>query len=97
MIQNDKYVIPSNLLIIELPAFCPQHFFTRSSQTTVYFSLPIHLTEPTKKKTQNHIRGKINEKMKINQFDSEQFLKKMGERLEWDPKGCDIGNTRGGS
>jgi hypothetical protein len=34
-------------------------------------------------------------KMKINQFGSEQFLKKMGKRLEWAPKGCDIGNTRG--
>ena len=35
--------------------------------------------------------------MKINQFDSEQFDKKMEERLEWAPKGCDIGNKRGGS
>jgi hypothetical protein len=35
-------------------------------------------------------------KMKTNQFDSEQFLKKMGERLEWAPNGCDVGNRRGG-
>jgi hypothetical protein len=35
--------------------------------------------------------------MKINQLDSEKFLKKMGKRLKWDPKGCDIGNKRGGS
>jgi hypothetical protein len=33
--------------------------------------------------------------MEINQFGSEQFLKKMEKRLEWAPNGCDIGNKRG--
>jgi hypothetical protein len=51
---------------------------------------------PCKVKFNAMSKGRELGKMKINQFDSEQFLKKMGERLEWAPNCCDIGNRRGG-
>jgi hypothetical protein len=50
---------------------------------------------PWKRKSIGMSKRREVEKMKINQFGSEQFLKKMGKRLEWAPNGCDIGNTRG--
>lgn len=71
-------------------------FFTQYRREQCILFYMCTSLKPWRRKSKGMSEGREVEKMKINQFDSEQFLTKMGERLEWDPNGCDSGNKRDG-